>query len=111
MAVLTLGTCRQYELEHNKFLEEKIAEEKAKHAEVVAQAKKDLDNFYAERKQRSSKARAENMCVTVRTCSLSPSQTPHSTLSRPLHTPTSSLSQTHRRGIRNAHVPLCKFEG
>merc|ERR1712100_101645 len=51
---------REYENQHNMFLEEKAAEERKKHQQSIENGKAELDKFYAERKQKVSKTQEEN---------------------------------------------------
>lgn len=51
---------REYEFEHEKFLQERANEERQKHEEVVAQAQNELKKFYAEREERTKKLKEEN---------------------------------------------------
>jgi len=51
---------REYEEQHNLFLEEKAAEERKKHQAAIDTAKAELDKFYAERKQKIASTQSEN---------------------------------------------------
>ena len=49
-----------YEFEHEKFLQERANEERKKHDEIVSNAQNELKKFYAEREERTKKAKEEN---------------------------------------------------
>jgi len=51
---------RDYEFEHEKFLQERANEEKRKHNEVLTQAQSELKKFYSERDERTKKLKEEN---------------------------------------------------
>lgn len=60
MPVESSDALREYEEEHNKFLEEKAQEEREKHQKVIENAKQELEKFYNERKQKLNASREEN---------------------------------------------------
>jgi len=51
---------RDYEFEHEKFLQERANEERKKHEEVLQNAQNEVKKFYAERDERTKKLKDEN---------------------------------------------------
>merc|ERR1719282_416346 len=51
---------REYEAEHNKFLEEKADEERKKHQKALEKAKEEIASFYAEREKKVEASREQN---------------------------------------------------
>merc|ERR1712137_1437053 len=51
---------REYEAEHNKFLEEKTDEVRKKHQKALEKAKQEIASFYAEREKKVEASREHN---------------------------------------------------